>query len=188
MISFRRCRSVVFRSLLLSGLALMVAGCFHDPDSPADTYREWKDRNEQYVSEAELRTDDNGNPYFEKIVPSWAPNTFVLVHWHNDRALTENNLSPMDNSTTQIKYQLLDIDGKELSNSYSAADSVYTSKPSSNIIGMWTALTHMNVGDSVTMVIPSSAGYGELNYSGITPYSTLIYNVKFKAIKAYEVP
>lgn len=175
-------------ALLLCSSGLALTSCFNDEEPISEKYKEWKEKNEAYLAEAEQKKESDGSAYYDKIVPTWAPNTYVLLHWHNDRSLTANNLSPMDNSTTQISYQLLDIEGKEISNSYSNPDSVYTSKPSSNIIGMWAALTHMNVGDSVTMVIPASAGYGAMPYGGVQPYSTLIYNVKFKAITAYEVP
>lgn len=173
---------------LICAMGLSMASCFKDEESTAEKYAEWRKQNEEYLAEAEAMTDESGAPYYEKIIPSWAPQTYVLMHWHNDRALTASNLSPMDNSTTKITYQLLNVEGEEISNSFSNTDSIYTSKPSSNIIGMWTALTHMNVGDTVTMVIPSTAAYGVMNYSGIRPYSTLIYNVKLKAVTAYEIP
>ena len=174
--------------LLLCSAGLALTGCFEDAETTAEKYKEWKQRNEQYVLEAEAKTDEDGQPYYTKLAPSWAPDAFALVHWHNDRDLTKDNLQPMDNSTTQITYELFDIDGESISNSFSNRDSLYTSRPSQNITGVWYPLTQMNVGDSVTIVIPSQAGYGEMNYSGIKPYSTLIYNIKLKAITAYEVP
>ena len=167
---------------------IMLTSCFDDGDSTSEKYKDWREKNENYVMEALAMTSEDGTPFYEKIIPSWAPNTFVLVHWHNDRALTEKNLSPMDNSTVSITYRLLNIEGEELSNSFANPDSLYTSKPSNNIIGVWAAMTNMHVGDSVTMVIPSEAGYGDLLKGDIPPYSTLVYNVKLKAIPAYEVP
>lgn len=171
----------------MCGAGCILTSCFDDAESTSEKYKEWRQQNEQYVTEAAAKTE-GGIPYYTRITPSWAPNAFVLVHWHNNRSLTQGNLSPMDNSTTQITYELFDIEGTRISDSFNNADSIYTSRPSQNIIGMWTALTHMNVGDSVTMVIPSQAGYGEMNYGGVQPYSTLIYNVKLKAVTAYEVP
>lgn len=170
----------------ISGIAL--TGCFEDKESIAEQYKDWREKNEQYIVEAEGMKNDDGSSFYTRIVPSWAPNAFVLMHWHNDRSLTASNLMPMDNSTTKITYELFNVDGEKLSDSFSNTDSLYTSRPSSNIIGMWSALTHMNVGDSVTMVIPSQAGYGIRATGGILPYSTLIYNVKLKAVTAYEVP
>ena len=174
--------------VLMCCAGIMLSACFEDKDSIPEKYREWKEQNEKYMADAEAMTDENGKLHYEKIIPSWAPEAFALVHWHNDRSQTEKNLSPMDNSLVSITYQLLDINGKELSSSFDRTDSLYTSRPSNNIIGVWVALTNMHIGDSVTMVIPSQAGYGEASHGGITPYSTLVYNVKMKAIPAYEVP
>lgn len=173
---------------MIFAMGAALTSCFDDDNSTAEKYREWRELNEKYLIEAQGKTDESGAPYYTQIIPSWAPNTYVLVHWHNDRAMTAGNLSPMDNSTTQITYELFNVNGDRISDSFSNTDSIYTSRPSSNIIGMWTALTHMNVGDTVTMVIPSSAGYGIMNTGSIQPYSTLIYNVKLKAVTAYEVP
>lgn len=183
--SFRRGILRSIPAVLMCSSGLFLSSCFDDSDSLAEQYKEWRIQNEQYVKEAE---EQGGGNFYTRVTPSWAPNTFVLLHWHNDRSLTAGNLSPMDNSTTKITYELFDIEGNRLSDSFKNPDSVYTSKPSDNIIGMWTALTHMHVGDSVTMVIPASAGYGIQSTGTIKPYSTLIYNVKLKAITAYEIP
>lgn len=175
--------------VLVAALAMLTfTGCLDGEETTAEKYREWRTLNEQYVAEAEAQQDDAGNPFYTKIVPSWAPEAFALVHWHNDRALTEANLTPMDNSTVQFTYELFNINGERISDSFSSADSLYTSKPLQNIVGVWSPLTHMHVGDSVTIVIPSQAGYGEVNYGDIKPYSTLIYNIKLKAVTAYEIP
>lgn len=178
----------IFSFLLLAIITAGMTSCFNDDDSVAEKYKEWREQNDKYVLEQEARTDENGDPYYTKIIPSWAPQAYSLVHWHNDRSQTAGNLSPMDNSTVQIKYELFNVEGEKLSDSFSNTDSLYTSRPSQNIVGMWATLTNMNVGDSVTIVIPSQAGYGELIRGNIPPYSTLVYNVKLKAIKAYEVP
>lgn len=169
-------------------LAFVMTGCFDDDDPISVQYKEWREQNEQFLVDAQNLKDANGAPYYTKLIASWAPDTYVLIHWHNDRSLTEKNLSPMDNSTTRIVYRLFDIEGEEISNSFANKDSVYTSQPLSNIIGVWSALTNMHVGDSVTLVIPSQAGYGERSYSDIKPYSTLIYGLKLKEIPLYEMP
>lgn len=178
----------IFPVVLMCSAGLTLTACFDDEESISEKYKEWRGQNLEYLKAAEDSVSEDGKPYFEKLVPAWAPNTYVLVHWHNDRALTANNLSPMDNSTTKITYELFDINGKRLADSFSAVDSVYTSKPLDNIIGMWAALTSMNVGDSVSMVIPYEAGYGEFTHGTVQPYSVLRYNVKLKEISAYEVP
>lgn len=178
-------RAIPAGLIALTGLGL--TGCFDDPESNAVKYAQWREDNEKYLMQEEGRTNPDGSPYYTKIVPSWAPSAYSLVRWHNDRSLTVSKLTPMDNSTVEITYELFNVEGKRLQDSFGNTDSIYTCKPSQNIVGMWAPLTQMNVGDSVTIVIPSQAAYGEVVHGSIPPYSTLIYNVKLKAIKAYEV-
>lgn len=175
-------------ALAISCTGLALTGCFSDEETTEEKYAEWRERNTQYVAEAMEKKNEDGTPYYEKIVPDWAPAAYVLIHWHNDRALTEKNLSPMDNSTVKMTYELFDIDGNKISDSFSNTDSVYTSRPLQNIVGMWAAMTTMHVGDTATLVMPSQAAYGEMSNGAVLPYSTLVYNVKMKAITAYEIP
>lgn len=173
----------------LAAVALVsLSGCLDKNENYLDEYADWKALNEQYVNDAEAKLNDDGTPYYTRVVPSWAPAAYSLVHWYNDRSLTENNLSPMDNSTVQMTYELFDIYGQRLSDSFASADSTYTSLPSNNIVGVWSTVTQMHVGDSVQIVIPSQAGYGAISYGDIKPYTTLVYNIKLKRVKAYEVP
>ena len=139
--------------------------------------------------------DQNGGAHrkrresLHKVVPEWAPNDFVLIKWHNDRSLTEKNLKPLSNSTVNIKYEMEDINGKYLGDSYSMTqygDSIYQSMPNENIIGMWVAMTSLHVGDSVTLVIPAGSAYGSASRSPIEPFSTLIYHMKMKGVPKYE--
>lgn len=177
-------RKILFAMPLL---ALVLTGCFDSADDNID-YSEWKRQNDEYVSRMEALTE-NGKKVYTKITPSWAPGNFVLVKWHNDRSLTEKNLSPLSNSLVNIKYEMEDINGNSLGDSYSSTtygDSIYQSRPNQNIVGMWAAMTSMHVGDSVTMVIPAMSAYGNTSRGDIQPFSTLIYHVKMKSIPAYE--
>lgn len=181
-------RKYIFRASLLVSAVLALTSCLKDDDET--DYTEWRTRNEEYITKAEALTE-NGKKVYEKIVPAWAPEQFVLMKWHNDRSLTEKNLMPLDNSTVNIKYALENIDGELLQDSYSMTangDSIFQQRPSQTIVGMWAALTSMHVGDSVTMVIPASAGYGNLSSGSVLPYSTLVYHVKLVDIPAYEIP
>lgn len=161
---------------------LMLSSCLGGDDDYTVDYSEWIEQNEKYLSETEA------DPSFEKVVPTWCPGVYVLAKWHNDRTLTQSNLVPMDNSTVDVIYQVEYVNGVELDNSYSNTangDSIYQCKPLDNIVGFWAMLTNMHVGDSVTCVIPSNAGYG--NTGSVVPYSTLIYHMKLKGIHYYEV-
>ncbi|MDE7190513.1 MAG: FKBP-type peptidyl-prolyl cis-trans isomerase, partial [Muribaculaceae bacterium] len=102
-----------------------------------------------------------------------------------------SNLMPLDNSTVDVKYCLRNIEGTVIESSYSTTtygDSIYRTQPNANVIGFWTGLTNMHVGDSVTMVIPYQAGYGSASQRALLPFSTLIFDVKLKSIYRYETP
>lgn len=159
-------------------LSTVMTSCLGDGPNE---YSEWREQNDAYT--AKINTTE-----YELIVPDWAPNNSVYIKWHNDRSLTADSLVAMSNSTVDIKYELEDIEGRAIENSYSLADSVYQSKPNANIIGMWIAMTTMHVGDSATVIIPYSSAYGSVSNNSIKPYSNLIFHMKIKAIKAYERP
>lgn len=180
-------RKALLASALLSISAVFsLSSCNGVDDADSNDFSDWRRQNVEYVQEMENKQEDN-TPFFTKIQPDWAPaQMYSLVHWHNDKALTEKNLIPMDNSTVDIVYELLDINGKTLGSSYANTDSVYTSRPNQNITGIWAALTTIHEGDSVTVVVPYEAGYGTAVYGDIPPYSTLIFNLKLKKIRAYE--
>lgn len=172
---------------ILPLMACLLTGCLGDDDDTVD-YSEWRKQNDEYVAKMEALTE-NGEKVYTKISPTWSPADFVLVKWHNDRALTEKNIVPMSNSLVNIKYEFEDVDGNKLGNSYSSTtygDSIYQSRPNQNILGMWIALTNMHEGDSVTMVIPSNSAYGSSGRSPIEPFSTLIYHVKMKKVVSWD--
>lgn len=163
--------------LAMTGL---LASCIH---GEADDYEEWRLTNDAYITS--IDTEE-----YELVVPEWAPQNSVYIKWHNDRSLTEKNLVAMSNSTVNIKYEVEDIEGTLLDNSYSAStgDSVYQSQPNQNVLGMWIAMTTMHVGDSATVIVPYPSGYGSQVTSSIKPYSNLIFHMKVKGIEAYESP
>lgn len=176
--------------MLLTGIILSATSCFKDDDPDINQVQDWKLLNEAYILDAEARTNDDGSPYYEKIVPSWAPGTFTLIKWHNDRALTASALSPLDNSIIYMKYEVENINGAIIENSYNNhiyGDSIYRTSPSKMIIGVRAALPKMHVGDSVSLVLPASAAYGNLTNGSIKPYSTLKFNIKLVAIPGYEI-
>ena len=165
--------------------APLLSSCLNDDDNSFD-YKDWRNKNEDYF----LRMTDtvaNGKNVYEKITPDWAPGVYILARWHNDRSLTAANLKPMDNSTVDVVYKGSYYNGAVFDSSYNEVDSVRTFTPTTLVVGFWTMLTNMHVGDSVTCVIPQNAGYGSSG-SSILPYSTLVFDIKLKAIKAYEIP
>lgn len=151
--------------------------------SEHEDYEQWRHLNDEYL--ATLNRSE-----YQLIIPDWAPQNSVYIKWHNDRSLTASNLVPMSTSTVDIKYELEDIEGTKYENTYSRTDSTYTTQPNGNVTGMLIALTTMHVGDSVTLVVPYSSGYGSGTGSSGTlkPYTNLIFHMKLKGIKAYERP
>lgn len=167
-------------------LAVVLSGCLGDNKN--DYYSEWKRQNDAYLADLESKTA-SGTSEYTRIIPDWAPQNSVYVKWHNDRSATAKNLSPLSNSTVDITYAMENINDEALGDSYSSTtwgDSIYRSRPNQNIAGMWIAMLNMHVGDSVTMVIPYTSGYGAREMGKIKPYSNLIYHVKMKAIPKYE--
>lgn len=170
------------KTLLLALLPFALTSCLGDDDNSVD-YSEWIEQNESYLSEKAADSD------YEKIVPSWCPGVYILAKWHNDRSLTAGNLVPMDNSTVDVTYKAEYVNGVVLDTSFkntAYGDSIYRCKPLDNIVGFWTMLTNMHVGDSVTCVIPMNAAYGATSTS-VVPYSTLVYHMKLKRIHAFEI-
>lgn len=168
-------------------LAISSTSCLHDK---TEDHSQWRAENVEYVTRCEAMTE-NGVKVYEKVIPTWSPSTFVLIHWHNDRSLTANNLTPLDNSTVWVKYRLRNIQDTVVESSYkrtSPADSIYQTRPLNNVTGFWAALTQMHVGDSVTAVIPAEAGYGSTSSGSLLPYSTLIFDIKLQKIVAFETP
>lgn len=175
-----------FLSLLLLA-PFFLSSCFNDEEVD---YSDWQKENTEYINNLEAETE-NGVAVYERVYPSWAPSAYSLIKWENDRTLTEKNLSPISTSLCHVKYDVDDIEGNRISDSYSSTtygDSIYQTRPNQNIIGFWNALTLMHVGDSVTCVMPSVAAYGSTLYGSIKPYSTLIYHIKLVSIPAFEVP
>lgn len=176
-----------FGFLALPTLMLVMSSCLNGDDDYGD-YTEWRQKNIEFIDNAEKEILD-GNKKYEKIVPLWDKSTFVLMRWHNNRTLTANNLSPLDNSTVNLKYMLTNIEGDTIDSSYALTtygDSIFQCKPNEMVTGFWVAVTNMHVGDSVTAIVPYTAGYGATGSGSLLPYSTLIFQIKIKGIPGLE--
>lgn len=171
-------KKFAFSIILVGVMMLCLSSCLK---SEVDSYDEWRELNDEYLANIDPTE-------YELIVPDWAPQNSIYIKWHNDRSLTANNLVAMSNSTVSVKYSLRDIEGNLIETTYSKPDSVYTSKPNSNVLGMWIAMTTMHVGDSATVIIPYPSGYGATATVALKPYSNLIFNMKIKEITAFERP
>lgn len=153
-----------------------------------DEYSEWREANENWYKEQLAKVDEDGTPYYIPLSPTWNINSGVLIHYFNDRTLTEGNLSPLETSTVSTIYHLQLYDGTGVDSSYNNVDSLYTSVLADNIAGWQVALNAMHVGDSCAIVVPYSMGYGTSGSSAIDPFTMLLFHVKLVDIPYYEVP
>ena len=175
------CKRNIFAILFAACLLLPVAtSCL---DSDVEDYSEWREQNDNYIDQLD-KTE------YETVCAEWAPMNPVYMKWHNDRSLTADNLMPMANSTVDCIYELSNIEGTLIDQSYNSytGDSIYTCSPQSNVIGFKVALLNMHVGDSVTVVIPYVSGYGLTGNGSVLPYSNLIFGLKLKAIQDFVKP
>lgn len=183
---FNRQRLNRFGFLLLPVALLALSSCLNGDDT-ATKYKEWYEANTKYINDCEAETNGAQRVY-EKIVPAWDPSSYTLVKWI-ERGQTGNLLTPLSNSTVDVKYMLTNISGDTIDSSYSQTqygDSIFRCRPNEMITGFWIAVTSMHVGDSVTAVIPFQSGYGMDGSNSIPPFSTLIFQIKLENIVAFD--
>lgn len=171
-------------------LAVLPMSCMSE--TTWDAYETWrKENNEWYNAKRELKNAD-GTPYYKTLSPEWYPESGVLIHYFNDRKLTEGNLSPLMTSTVDMVYigRLYNdtIFDSSYSNTASYGDSIFRTQPNSVIDGWQIALNDMRVGDTCEVIIPYPQAYGSSGQGSIPPYSALRFNMKLVRIAAYEIP
>ncbi len=173
---------------LLAAFMLVIVGSCSDDGYDMETYAEYQQANiEWYNEQANLKNDD-GTDFYTKLSPNWYPSSGVLIHYFNDRELTENNLVPLSTSTVSVKYKGWLYTGAAFDSSYTEVDSIRTFTLNDGLIDGWkVALTNMHVGDSCRVIIPYALGYGVNGSSAIPAFSTLAFDIKLVDIPAYEV-
>lgn len=87
-----------------------------------------------------------------------------------------NGVVPNENSMVTIHYEGRFVEGDVFDSS--KAGQPATMRPALTIKGFGTALTHMPVGSTWEIVIPSELGYGDSEFGTIKPYSTLIFKIE----------
>lgn len=136
----------------------LAAACTTDSKSTWQQYEQWRNANNSWLAQMQSKKDESGQPYYKTIVPSWAPGSFVLVHYFNDRKLTEGNLSPLFNSTVDTRYWLHDYEGTPVDSSTlvtsTGTKGVYRAQLSSLIPGWAAALSDMRCGDTAEIIVP----------------------------------
>ena len=182
------------KKLLYLPLALLLlagAGCKDEIKTTWEEYADWREANATWLAEQELRTNPDGTPDYTKIVPDWNPGAFVLIHYFNDRAETEGNLSPLYTSTIDTRYELHLYDGTGVDSSTlstSPAPGIFRTKLNSTVQGWAMALSDMRCGDTAEVILPYGVAYGSQILGTIPPYSNLRFNIRLVDIPYYETP
>ncbi len=167
-----------------------VPACSDDDTSTLnEAYKDWREKNADWLKEQQARTNPDGTPYFKSIIPDWDPSAYVLIHYFNDRAETEGNLTPLYTSTVDTRYHLSYYEGTAIDSSSlmtTNGPGIFRTQLTSVIPGWVIAMEDMRVGDTAEVLVPYQQGYGTSTTSGILPYSALKFNVRLVDIVDYE--
>lgn len=178
-------------ALFALSLAPLFSGC-SDEETNEEKYAEWKAANEQWLTEYQAKTNPDGTPFYQTIVRPFDPSVFVLMHKFGDPDANTGNLTPLYNSTIDVRYKLHLLDGTPVdssTNRTTPAPGVYRAKLNSLVLG-WTLALCGNVfcGDSVEIICPCNVGYGSGGSGSILPFSALKFNIRLVDIPFYERP
>lgn len=177
-------------------LPMVFASCEEKKEEGAvnywEEYANWRKANQAFFEKKYAETDSLGNLVYERVTPTWDSGSIILMRWYNDRALTQDAPQPMSTSYIDVIYKGTTYEGEEFDSSFentAYGDSIYRSKLSDNIKGWVIAFTNMHVGDHCELIIPHNCAYGDSYTSDILlPYSTLVFDVKFRGIPGLEKP
>ena len=161
--------------ILFIAILVVLPSCFNDDDT-SNNYSEWRALNQAYYDSIEMANIDGVLQYIP-ITPVWDNSFTVLMHWHNDPEENPSAITPLSTSTCHVKYTLTNIVGDTIDSSAS-----FKCVPNNIVTGFMAAITNMRVNDTVTAVIPYTAGYGAYGYSSVLPYSTLTFGIRLDSI------
>jgi FKBP-type peptidyl-prolyl cis-trans isomerase FklB len=153
-----------------------------DDDKTMSKYKDWYNENATWLDKQAALKNANGSAYYSKIVPSWDPSQYVLIHYFNDTTETKNNLKPLYTSYCTVNYTLNLCTDTIIDSATS-----YTAALNGGLIDGWAiALMNMHVGDTAQIVVPYQSAYGTSGTTGINPYSNLRFNIRLVDIANYE--
>lgn len=172
-------------------MALASVSCGDDVKTTWEEYAEWRESNEQWLTEQAARTNADGTPYYKKVSPDWNPGAYVLIHYFNNRSETEGNLSPLYTSTIDTRYFLHLYNGTACDSSVLSTDpapGIFRTRLNETVQGWAMALSDMRCGDTAEVILPYGVAYGSQNLGTIPPYSNLRFNIRLVDIPYYEAP
>lgn len=177
------------KHIVLASIALLMLGSCSDSDTKNvwDTYTDWRNANDKWVLEQMNRQNDDGTMFYERVSPPWNPESYVLIHFFNNREETAGNLTPLFTSTVSVKYIGKLYNGTTFDTSFSQPDSVLTITSAGVISGWQIALANMHVGDTCEVIIPYEEAYYASSQGSILPFSCLQFNMRLVDIPYYEI-
>lgn len=175
--------SIIAIFLLIGAVSVSLTSCNKSDDEGSvwETYRAWREYNENWLIEQSVRTNSDGTPYYKRCVMPTDPQAFILMHVIEAGS---GELVPLFTSTTKVNYTLT------LANDTIAdqGDNFVSQLNSSTLITGWSlAIMQMHVGDSAQFIIPYNLGYGSSGSTLIRPYSNLQFNIRLTDITGYEI-
>lgn len=176
---------------IIAALAMGTVACGDDDNQiNLSDYQEWRKRNDEWLAQMQQRRNDDGTPYYETIVPAWNPGAFILIHFFNDRAETQENLVPLYTSVVDVIYEGYNVDDELFDssknvNSYGRTG-VQRFACNQTIQGWAIAMENMHVGDTCEIIVPYDVAYGTSVTGSIPPYSVLRFNLRLHDIYRYE--
>lgn len=174
---------------IIALITAIVCSCGKDENSTWDDYAKWRNANDDWYSALAAKTDAGGNQYYTLLQPAWYPRSGVLIHYFNDRRLTEGNLSPYTTSQVTVKYKGQLYNGSIFdSTTATGSDMTRTFAVNGLINGWQIALTDMRVGDTCEIIIPYWQAYGSVGSNAISPYSNLRFNMRLVDIPDFQIP
>ena len=166
------------------GVLMALASC-NKEETTWEKYKDWRNANNAFIEEKSAELNSEGKLAYERISPKWDKGSVVLMKRLKKGTGTKN---PLYTSYVDVTYKGTLYDGTPFDSTYSYVDSITTLKLSSTVQGFAMALTNMVKGDSCEVIIPAYIGYGELEKTGVPPYSALIFGIKLVDIPAFEKP
>lgn len=169
--------------------AACFVACSDDDDDSVKSIKEWRDANNAWLAEMQAKKGDDGQAYYQMIVPRWDPSSFVLIHYFGERTTNPDALKPLYTSTVDVRYKLSLYNGEPVDSSTTLTTwgpGVYRSQLNGLIDGWAAAVCDMNVGDTAEVIVPYTLGYGVASYGSIPAYSNLRFNIRLVDIYRYE--
>lgn len=161
--------------ILTAALLLILPACLDNNTAELRDYYAWRDLNLLYIDSIAADTED-GELLYTPITPVWDNSFTIYLRWHNEEE-NPSDIKPLSTSTCHVKYLLTSVLGDTLDSSSS-----FKCVPNQMVTGFMAALTNMKVNDTVTAVIPYSAGYGVYGSGSIPPFTTLVFGIRLDSI------